>query len=617
MVSESKDFSVDPFRADLIEGIAKDNKTIFTSFEDFVSDAIATYINWWKFPERSQSQFEELIPHMKDEMLENLKTILPTEHYKVLTKDLAEKRSKLINLKYEPSPPGKKIFSLDPLRLDAIEEIINTENVSEKINSSKKFFDYAITLYVTWWTKPADAQPLMYDIWDYMPTKTKLGWKNNPNKMWRETYMVFDKIANEYLKKKNKNSTNSEDSTLTKVMDKNYEKTNDEINQKTKQQETFEYSTEKPTMQSASKDGAFHFNRLCKQMNEFNEDKIFETLPEHRSSFSLPYDNYPLIWNFYSRLLPTKILVSVLGNMMIEKGSTTVDYRDFREKAYYAALGLAEKLSDYEKKWKVKRNEKRSTGFPISPIDTLGKLDLDKMEKFEASKQRFQEHFIGMKKEAWVKRQPNEKDGDTIIQDKSEKMSKGLAYFDGALNAMGLVAVYAFNGDNEAPNWNKQKEEWEYNSPSQNEWSLQIGLTQRGYEFFKLENPIFKNYEEQWWDEVFSKKESDFILQEIVPDLPLENKFVNKAIKLVSEAEESTPNYISGKDMDLKFDTLTKEWLQENENHQSYKLISKSRDNPKIISSWRARTMGRLTEMNIIKWDFEKKTGAAKYTLKK
>ena len=67
-------------------------------------------------------------------------------------------------------------------------------------------------------------------------------------------------------------------------------------------------------------------------------------------------------------------------------------------------------------------------------------------------------------------------------------MSKGLAYFDGALNAMGLVVVYAFNHDEE-PKWKKQKEEWEYNSPSQNEWSLQIGLTQRGYEFFKLENP--------------------------------------------------------------------------------------------------------------------------------
>jgi hypothetical protein len=69
--------------------------------------------------------------------------------------------------------------------------------------------------------------------------------------------------------------------------------------------------------------------------------------------------------------------------------------------------------------------------------------------------------------------------------------------------------------------------------------------------------------------------------------------------------------------MDEEFDVLTKEWLQKNENHQSYKLISKSRDDPKIISSWRARTMGRLTEMSIVKWDFEKITGAAKYTLKK
>ena len=446
----------------------------------------------------------------------------------------------------------------------------------------------------------------MYEIWDYMPTNAKAGWKDNAK--WKDAFIDFDEKQKKWKKGLNNNSTN--------VMDKDYEKTNNEINKKTIQQETFENPAEKPTMQSASKDGAFHFNRLCKQMNEFNEDKIFETLPEHRSSFSLPYDNYPLIWDFYSRLLPTKILIAVLGNIMIEKGSTTVDYNDFREKAYYAALGLAERLSDYEKKWTVKRNAKRSTGFPISPIDTLGKIDLKKMEKFEASKQRFQEHFIGMKQQAWEKRQPHENEVDPIIQTKSKKMSKGLAYFDGALNAMGLVVVYAFNHDEE-PKWKKQKEEWEYNSPSQNEWSLQIGLTQRGYEFFKLENPIFKNYEEQWWEEVFSKKESKFIREKIIPDFPLENKFIDKAIELVSKAEESTPNYISGKVMDEKFDTLTKEWLQENENHQSYKLISKSRADPKIISSWRARTMGRLTEMNIIKWDFEKKTGAAKYTLKK
>ena len=606
MSVESKEFLVDSFRADLIEEIAKENKTIFVNFDDFISEAIGTYINWWKYPEKSQANFLELLPHMKEDMIENLRAEMPTELFENITKDVPRKKKSLEELPYEPSPPAKKRFPLDQIRYEVIEEIIHTENVSKIIKTVKEFVDRSITLYVTWWTKPQKVQPLMYEIWDYMPTKSKAGWEESPQ--WKTAFIEFDKKQKKWKKGLDNNSTN--------VMDEDYEKTNNEINKKTIQQETFENPAEKPTMQSASKDGAFHFNRLCKQMNEFNEDKIFETLPEHRSSFSLPYDNYPLIWDFYSRLLPTKILIAVLGNIMIEKGSTTVDYNDFREKAYYAALGLAERLSDYEKKWTVKRNAKRSTGFPISPIDTLGKIDLKKMEKFEASKQRFQEHFIGMKQQAWEKRQPHENEVDPIIQTKSKKMSKGLAYFDGALNAMGLVVVYAFNHDEE-PKWKKQKEEWEYNSPSQNEWSLQIGLTQRGYEFFKLENPIFKNYEEQWWEEVFSKKESKFIREKIIPDFPLENKFIDKAIELVSKAEESTPNYISGKVMDEKFDTLTKEWLQENENHQSYKLISKSRADPKIISSWRARTMGRLTEMNIIKWDFEKKTGAAKYTLKK
>jgi len=606
MSNEGKEFLVDSFRADLIEEIAKENKTIFVNFDDFISEAIGTYINWWKYPEKSQANFLELLPHMKEDMIENLRAEMPTEVFESITKDLPKIKKNLEELPYESSPPGKKRFPLDQIRYEVIEEIIHTENVSKIIKTVKEFVDRSITLYVTWWTKPQKVQPLMYEIWDYMPTKSKAGWEESPQ--WKTAFIEFDKKQKKWKKGLDNNSTN--------VMDEDYEKTNNEINKKTIQQETFENPAEKPTMQSASKDGAFHFNRLCKQMNEFNEDKIFETLPEHRSSFSLPYDNYPLIWDFYSRLLPTKILIAVLGNIMIEKGSTTVDYNDFREKAYYAALGLAERLSDYEKKWTVKRNAKRSTGFPISPIDTLGKIDLKKMEKFEASKQRFQEHFIGMKQQAWEKRQPHENEVDPIIQTKSKKMSKGLAYFDGALNAMGLVVVYAFNHDEE-PKWKKQKEEWEYNSPSQNEWSLQIGLTQRGYEFFKLENPIFKNYEEQWWEEVFSKKESKFIREKIIPDFPLENKFIDKAIELVSKAEESTPNYISGKVMDEKFDTLTKEWLQENENHQSYKLISKSRADPKIISSWRARTMGRLTEMNIIKWDFEKKTGAAKYTLKK
>jgi len=79
MCIETSDFPVDSFRADLIEDIAKENKTLFTNFDDFVSEAIGMYINWWKFPEKSQSNFLALLPHMKPEMLENLKTEMSIE----------------------------------------------------------------------------------------------------------------------------------------------------------------------------------------------------------------------------------------------------------------------------------------------------------------------------------------------------------------------------------------------------------------------------------------------------------------------------------------------------------------------------------------------------------
>ena len=45
MSNEGKEFLVDSFRADLIEEIAKENKTIFINFDDFISEAIGTYIN--------------------------------------------------------------------------------------------------------------------------------------------------------------------------------------------------------------------------------------------------------------------------------------------------------------------------------------------------------------------------------------------------------------------------------------------------------------------------------------------------------------------------------------------------------------------------------------------
>jgi hypothetical protein len=325
--------------------------------------------------------------------------------------------------------------------------------------------------------------------------------------------------------------------------------------------------------------------------------------PEHRSGFSLPYDHYPLIWEFYTRMLPVKLLVAVLADMMIEKGTNTVNYKEFRERGYYAALGLAERLSDYEKKWKIKRNEKRSTGFPASPVNAMGKLDIEKMKKFETSKQRFQEYFIGMKMESWAKRQALSEDG---------KVDQGLAFFDGVLNAMGLVNVFARN-NGEEPNRKDEKNEWIYSSYEKADWSLEIGLTKRGVAFSQITNPIFIDYEQMWWSKVFSKEESEFILKEIIPDFPLENEFVKKIIETLSK---STKDYVSGSEIDEKLQAVAIKWLQENEKHRSFKDITKCRSDAKMVGTWRARTMAKLSEMNKIEWSIEKKTSKPQYKIK-
>jgi len=598
MIKESNQILVDSYRAGVIDKIAKDNTTIFTDFNDFVNEAIGTYINFWTDTAQAIVNFDNLLPHLRPEQLEYMKEMMPKKDYEKKIKEIDAERSKLEVAPYFPlKNPGQQRFHLDDVRFRAIEKIIETENVNKKLKNVKEFVDYAITLFMTWWAEPKDAMPLQYDMWPYMPTKIKEDWKNDPE--WGGTFVIFDKEAREWNKKQGNDLA---DVIKTKTV-------GHQIDKPIKQYEEFSTEEEKPTMQSFSSEGSRSFIGLCKRLPEVQEQIAMPEVPypEHRTGFSLPYDHYPLIWEFYTRMLPVKLLVAVLADMMIEKGANTVNYKEFRERGYYAALGLAERLSDYEKKWKKKRNEKRSTGFPAPPpIDTIKKIDIEKMKKFETSKQRFQEYFIGMKMESWAKRQ---------AVSEYDKVDQGLAFFDGALNAMGLVNVYAKN-NGEEPIRKDEKNEWIYSSNEKGDWSLEIGLTKRGVEFYQIANPVFIDYEQTWWEKVFSKEESEFILNEIIPDFPLEHGFVKKIMDTLSKSKKE---YVSASEMDEKLDVVVIEWLQKNKKHRSYRELAKFQsDEGKIIGigTWRARTMARLAEMNHIEWSIEKKTSKPLYKIK-
>ncbi len=64
------------------------------------------------------------------------------------------------------------------------------------------------------------------------------------------------------------------------------------------------------------------------------------------------------------------------------------------------------------------------------------------MNKFESSKERFKGHYIGMSEDAWNKKQK-------LTVEKIKKITKpikndsGVAFFEGAINAMGLANFVA------------------------------------------------------------------------------------------------------------------------------------------------------------------------------
>ena len=93
MNTESRTILIDGYRIGKIENIASRNKTIFTSWKDFVNETIGMYLNWWTQPQSSLIQFMELIPHMTDEMLDNFRKTLGDDGFNFLTLDLKEKLS--------------------------------------------------------------------------------------------------------------------------------------------------------------------------------------------------------------------------------------------------------------------------------------------------------------------------------------------------------------------------------------------------------------------------------------------------------------------------------------------------------------------------------------------
>ena len=590
MSEDARTILIDDYRIGKIENIARDNKTIFSNWQDFVNETIGMYLNWWTQPLRSFAQFNELIPHMTDEMLEKIKTIMDDNEFDNITKNLEERRNKLEKLEYVSDKPGSKRFVIDVTRFEDIQEIIKQDKASKKISSVVKFCDYGLDYFITLWTKPEKAVDKIYEIWPYLSNSVKKEWSSLPG--LKDSFVKFNKKAEEW------NIQNE-----TGVKPDNEE----EVEGNTKTNSVTKNSNENNNDEKSSE----AYIRLCEKYEHTKNEIENIDIPKKPSRISLPHDGHPLISSFYSRFFPIKISVAVLAQMMVERNEKTVKYDDFRKEAYDVAVYVSNRIREGEERHGKKRNEKKSTGlpYPITGSDT---------KKIISSKERFREHFVGMKEESWVKRQEK--------PDESRK-DKGLAHFNGALNAMELAYVEVTKGK-QPPKWNKDLKEYTFEEKGKYDFS--IGLTQKGLELYLYKNEIFNKNSEKYRDKMFSKEESNFIFDKIIGEFELEKELVKNALAIITKNSKTSSDKKTrtkkskestdwrGEYLDEKLETTIKAWIQKHrEDEDKYKNIFKVEaiDNTKQLETIRAAIMGRLVEINKVSWEIEEKTSNTLYRL--
>ena len=300
--------------------------------------------------------------------------------------------------------------------------------------------------------------------------------------------------------------------------------------------------------------------------NYIEELKITE--PEN----IIPYDGFPLLSGFYSRFLPVKIVLTVLGHLLERTKGSKVELQNLRVQSYDIAEEIAETLSKYEREHGTPRNLKKSTGLPKK-----GTVVQDN-DKIAMAQKRFKDQFVGKVR-------------------KSRNTKKD--HFEGALSALGLV--YVFEENNE----------------------IFVSLTKLGKDFFLLDNSIIEGEYEK---NTFSKLESNFILEKLIPQRELEQKFVDTAISVVKQFQKgSTIPRTLKKDyekithaLDNEIKNIAIEYIKNNpkvlELYNLNNLESNSETAQRKITQWRLATMGRLAELKIVDWNINDK-GDSEYSL--
>lgn len=267
------------------------------------------------------------------------------------------------------------------------------------------------------------------------------------------------------------------------------------------------------------------------------------------------YDGYPMLFKLYSRFLPVKITVAVLGNMLHESGADHVSLDSLRAAAYDIAEELAGILARDERDRGVPRNMRVSTGLPTKVAG--GGADV---EKRAHARKRFKDHYVGR-----------------VRRDRAARTE----YADGAPAALGLVTIFSEGGEQ------------------------RVTLTEAGRRLCMMDNPVIAG--ERVAGKALNEEEASFILGELVPRLPLENLFAGAAIRA---AEKAGARGATTNELNQRFLKAAASYARKNEREASrfgLEGLEDGWEGARVrIIGWRVATMGRLAELGAVVWEVRK-----------
>ena len=326
-------------------------------------------------------------------------------------------------------------------------------------------------------------------------------------------------------------------------------------------------------------------NRLNEKLKSKDDfEKLRTNIPQTKQfiknlKISVPenqinYDNYPILFRFYTRFAPAKIVLSVLADLLYQNpNSDKIDLEILRADALDIATEVSNEIIKFEEINKIKRNKKTSTGFPKETDDAEQQVSIQK---------RFRDQYVGkIRKER-----------------KQEGEDERGEFFEGIMIALDLVYI------------------------SREEERTFVSITQKGKEFYLLDNPILGGD----YSQGLSKEESNYIFNTLIPRLTLEKEFWDSVIQVVKNIQNNPK--LESKTRKLLDDSIIEtheNWIKKN-SAKAEKLgvenISYKSNNEleskwvKYIEGWRIAVMGRLSELNKVEWSIQQETGKSVFKLK-